>query len=424
MTPPATSPAAHDPAGANAEGALTVADALRAIRAAVVPVAETEALPLAAALDRALAEDIASPINVPPQPCAAMDGWAFCHADIAADPARALQEVGTALAGHPYNDTLHAGQCVRVMTGAVVPAGADCVAMQEVVRVDRAGVHVPGDLVPWQNVRHRGEDLAQGEVCVAAGTRLRPAHLGLLASIGCTQVRVRRRLRVAFFSTGDELVEPGAPLPDGAAYDVNRVSLRALLQRLGCELHDLGLVRDDPAALQAALAAAASHADVVLTSGGVSVGEADYTRRVLAELGEVAFWKIAMRPGRPLAFGRVGGALFFGLPGNPVAVMVAFQQFVREAILRTAGLEAEVELSLLPVPAACAIRKKPGRTEYVRGVIARAANGIAGVRPTAGQGAAMLRSMTQANCLIVLAHERGDVAAGEPVDVLLFEGMV
>jgi molybdopterin molybdotransferase len=424
MTPPAAAPAPLAQADANADGALSVADALQAIRAAVLPVAETEALPLAAALDRVLAEDIASPIDVPPLPCAAMDGWAFRHADVAADPARAMQQVGAALAGHPFDGSLHAGQCVRVMTGAIVPAGADCVAMQEVVRVDGAGVHVPADLSPGQNVRRRGEDLARGEVCVAAGTLLRPAHLGLLASIGCANVRVHRRLRVAFFSTGDELVEQGTPLPDGAAYDANRVSLRALLQRLGCELHDLGLVRDDPAALQAALAEASAQADIVLTSGGVSVGEADYTRRVLAELGAVAFWKIAMRPGRPLAFGRVGRALFFGLPGNPVAVMVAFQQFVREAILRSAGVRSAVELPLLPLPAACTIRKKPGRTEYVRGVVARGDNGALSVRPTAGQGAAMLSSMTQANCLIVLAHARGNVAAGEPVDVLLFEGMV
>lgn len=421
MTQP---PAASAPTTtAEADSALTVAEALHAIRAAVAPITETEALPLAAALDRVLADDVASPLDIPAQPCAAMDGWAFRHADIAAEPARALQQVGAALAGHPFAGTLAAGQCVRVMTGAVVPAGADCVAMQEVVRVDDAGVHVPVDLVPGQNVRRRGEDLARGEVCVAAGTLLRPAHLGLLASIGCSHVRVRRRVRVAFFSSGDELVEPGAPLPEGAAYDANRFSLRALLQRLGCELHELGLVRDDPAALHAACVRAAAQADVVITSGGVSVGEADYTRRILAELGAVSFWKIAMRPGRPLAFGRVGSALFFGLPGNPVAVMVAFHQFVREAVLRTASVGHDVALPLLPLPSAGAIRKRPGRTEYLRGVVARSDNGLVQVRPTAGQGAAMLRSMTQANCLIVLPHERGDVAAGEPVDVLMFEGL-
>jgi molybdopterin molybdotransferase len=207
MTPSSTAPAPPVAANTNADRALSVADALQAIRAAVVPVAETEALPLTAALDRVLAEDIASPIDVPPLPCAAMDGWAFRHADVAANPTRALQQVGAAFAGHPFDGSLNAGQCVRVMTGAIVPAGADCVAMQEVVRADGDGVHVPANLVPGQNVRRRGEDLAQGEVCVAAGTLLRPAHLGLLASIGCAQVRVHRRLRVAFFSTGDELVE-------------------------------------------------------------------------------------------------------------------------------------------------------------------------------------------------------------------------
>lgn len=419
-----TRPASQVANTTTADGALSVADAQRLIRAAVAPVAETEELPLASALDRVLAADLASPLDVPPAPCAAMDGWAFSHADLASDPTRALQQVGTALAGHPFTGTLANGQCVRVMTGGVVPAGADCVAMQEVVKVDPAGVHLPADLTPGQNVRRRGEDLAKGEICVAGGTLLRPAHLGLLASIGVARVRVRRRLRVAFFSTGDELVEPGAPLPDGAAFDANRFSLRGMLQRLGCELSDLGLVRDDPAALHAACVRAAAQADAVITSGGVSVGDADYTRRVLAELGEVGFWKIAMRPGRPLAFGRIGSALFFGLPGNPVAVMVAFQQFVREALLRTAGMLHGVDLPLLPLPAACAIRKKPGRTEYVRGVMAHDEDGRMQVRPTPGQGAAMLRSMTQANCIIVLAQERGDVAAGESVDVLLFEGLV
>jgi molybdopterin molybdotransferase len=253
---------------------------------------------------------------------------------------------------------------------------------------------------------------------------LGPAHIGLLASLGLPEVPVRRRLRVAFFSTGDELVSIGEPLAPGAIYDSNRYTLHGMLTRLGCEVHDLGVVRDDPAALEAALAAAAADADVVITTGGVSVGEADFTRAILARLGEAAFWKIAMRPGRPLAFGRVGHALFFGLPGNPVAVMITFYQFVREALLAAAGVSQGSELPMLQVPARDAIRKKPGRTEYQRAIVEQDAQGQWSVQLTGQQGSGVLSSMARANCLIVLEHGRGSVAAGEPVSVVLFDGLV
>ena len=286
--------------------ALPVADALRIIRGCVTPVPMIERIALRSALGRVLAEDIVSPFDVPAHDNTAMDGWAVRHADLATEGETVLRQIGEAFAGHPYTGAVGAGECVRVMTGAVLPTGTDCIVVQEVVRVDARGVCVPPGQRAGQHLRYRGEDLARGKPCVNAGCVLGPAHIGLLASLGLPEVPVRRRLRVAFFSTGDELVSIGEPLAPGAIYDSNRYTLHGMLTRLGCEVHDLGVVRDDPAALEAALAAAAADADVVITTGGVSVGEADFTRAILARLGEAAFWKIAMRPGRPLAFGRVG----------------------------------------------------------------------------------------------------------------------
>lgn len=403
--------------------ALPVPVALRIIRDCVTPVALAESVALRSALGRVLAGDVVSPFDVPGHDNAAMDGWALRHADLVAGAPTVLQQVGEAFAGRAFAGRVEAGQCARVMTGAVMPAGADCVVMQEVVRVDGSGVHIPAGQAPGQNLRRAGEDLARGRVCLQAGTLLRPAHIGLLASIGAPEAAVRRRLRVAFLSTGDELVSIGEPLAPGAVYDSNRYTLHAMLTRMGCELHDLGVVRDDPAALEAALASASAAADVVITTGGVSVGEADHTRAVLARLGEAAFWKVAMRPGRPLAFGRIGDAMFFGLPGNPVAVMITFYQFVREALLAAAGVAAGSELPLLQVPALDPMRKKPGRTEYQRAQVLRDAQGRWGVRLTGAQGSGVLKSMAQANCLVVLEHERGPVAAGDPVSVALFDGL-
>ncbi len=404
--------------------ALPVADALRIIRGCVTPVPMIERVALRSALGRVLAEDIVSPFDVPAHDNTAMDGWAVRHADLASEGETVLRQIGEAFAGHPYLGTVGAGECVRVMTGAVLPTGMDCIVVQEVVRVDARGVRVPPGQRAGQHLRYRGEDLARGKSCVNSGCVLGPAHIGLLASLGLPEVPVRRRLRVAFFSTGDELVSIGEPLAPGAIYDSNRYTLHGMLTRLGCEVHDLGVVRDDPAALQAALAAAAADADVVITTGGVSVGEADFTRAILARLGEAAFWKIAMRPGRPLAFGRVGDALFFGLPGNPVAVMITFYQFVREALLAAAGVSHGGELPMLQVPARDAIRKKPGRTEYQRAIVEQDAQGQWSVHLTGQQGSGVLSSMARANCLIVLEHGRGSVGAGEPVSVVLFDGLV
>jgi molybdopterin molybdotransferase len=334
-----------------------------------------------------------------------------------------------------------AGQCLRIMTGAVMPEGLDTVVPLELCRSEGDRVHVDaGVLRAGENRRRRGEDLACGKPALRAGRLLRPSDLGLLASLGIGEVTVLRRLRVALFSTGDELRTPGQPLPPGCIYDSNRHALMAALQRLGVEIVDLGLVRDDPAALTQALQQAMESADAVLTSGGVSMGDADHTRDVLAQMGEVAFWKVAMRPGRPFAFGplrrpapaadagaRAAAAVsapvwLFALPGNPVAALVTFYVFAREALLRLAGATVE-PMPVLQARCLTPIRKRPGRTEYQRAIVEAGPEGWQ-VRLTGSQGAGVLRSMSEANALLVLRHEQGSVAAGELVDVWLFDGLV
>jgi molybdopterin molybdotransferase len=334
-----------------------------------------------------------------------------------------LREAGAALAGRPYRGRLDAGECVRVMTGAVLPAGADTVVMQELVRVAGNRVTIPPGQKAAQNVRYAGEDLKAGVPVLRPGAPLRPAELGLIASLGIGEVSVRRRLRVALFATGDELASIGEPLREGEVYDSNRYTLHGMLARLGVEIDDLGVVRDDPGVLEAAFRRAAQNADVVVTTGGVSVGEADFVKPLTAKLGEVLFWKIAMRPGRPMAFGRIGNAMLFGLPGNPVAVMVTFYEFVRDALLYLSGRTDDFALPLLSAVAAEPMRKVPGRTEYQRGIVHRDA-GIWKVRITGQQGSGVLRSMSEANCFVVLEHARGRVEAGEPVQVQLFDGLI
>lgn len=410
--------------------ALPVDKAQDFIARLVPRVDAVERLAIRTALGRVLAQDIVSAIDVPAHDNSAMDGYALRGAELhAAKPVR-FEVVGTGLAGQQFaGGAVAAGQCVRIMTGAVMPAGLDTVVPQEFVQPDgEAHVVVPPGLVrAGDNRRLAGEDLARGEAALRAGRVLRPADLGLLASLGHAEVPVRRRLRVAFFSTGDELRSVGEPLEAGCVYDSNRYTLWGMLQRLGVEVLDMGVVRDEPVALEAAFRAAAESADAVITSGGVSVGEADHTKAVMASLGDVLFWRIAMRPGRPMAIGRIasGGrqAILFGLPGNPVAVMVTFYAFVRDALLAMSGAAAE-PLPLLRAASAQAIRKKPGRTEYQRGIVTRGADGQPSVRITGSQGSGILRSMSEANALVVLGHAQGDVAAGEPVDVVLFDGLV
>ena len=404
--------------------ALAVDKAREAIRACLNPVGDVERAPVREALGRVLAQEIVPEIDVPAHDNSAMDGYAARFADLNSGSDATLQEIGTAFAGHKFDGKIGAGQCVRVMTGAVMPAGADTVVIQEVVRAEGGKVVVPPGQKAGQHVRRAGEDLKTGVAVLHPGQMLRPAELGLIASLGIAEVAVRRKLRVAFFATGDELASIGAPLKPGEVYDSNRYTLHGMLSRLGVEIEDLGVVRDDPAQLEAAFRKAAARADAIITTGGVSVGEADFIRQLMAQLGEVLFWKIAMRPGRPMAFGRIGEAALFGLPGNPVAVMVTFYQFVREALLYLSGRSGACTLPLLKVPSAAALRKVPGRTEFQRGILARDANGAWSVRLTGAQGAGVLRSMSEANCFIVLEHARGRVEAGELVSVQLMEGLV
>jgi molybdopterin molybdotransferase len=408
--------------------ALPVAQAQEFIARLVPVVQAVESVPIRSALSRVLARDIVSPIDVPAHDNSAMDGYALRGSDLLVDAPTALDVVGTGLAGEAGTGEVLAGQCLRIMTGAVMPAGLDTVVPQEFTEAKDGKVVIPPGVVrPGDNRRLAGEDLARGEAALHAGRMLRPADIGMLASLGQAEVPVRRRLRVAFFSTGDELRSIGEPLPAGCVYDSNRYTLWAMLQRLHVDVLDMGVVRDDPAALEAAFRHAAENADAVITSGGVSVGEADHTKQVMARLGDVLFWRIAMRPGRPMAIGRIesGGraAILFGLPGNPVAVMVTFYAFVRDALLRMSGATPE-PLPMLRAASVKALRKKPGRTEYQRGIVTRAADGSWQVAITGSQGSGILRSMSEANGLVVLAHEQGDIEAGGLVDVLPFDGLV
>jgi molybdopterin molybdotransferase len=403
--------------------ALPVERAREVLERFVAPIDCVERVAVRAALERVLARDLVSPIDVPAHDNSAMDGWAVRSGDLAAECDTVLATVGTAYAGVAFGGAVGPGQAVRVMTGAVMPAGTDTVVIQEVVRVEGGRIVVPAGQQAGQNRRLRGEDLATGRPALRAGRLLRPADLGLAASLGIAELPVQRRLRVAFFSTGDELRSIGEPLDAGCVYDSNRYTLHGMLTRLGVELIDLGVVRDSREALEAAMRTAARNADAIVSSGGVSVGEADFTREVMDALGEVSFWKIAMRPGRPMAFGRVGDALYFGLPGNPVAVMVTFHAFVRDALIRLSGATPRPVLPLR-VRSAQRLRKKPGRTEYQRAIVAPAADGVLEARITGSQGSGVLRSMSEANALVVLHHAQGDVAVGDFVDAVQFEGLV
>jgi molybdopterin molybdotransferase len=409
---------------------LPVERARQLISDTLQPVAGHERLPVHQALDRVLAVDVIAPFNVPTHDNSAMDGWAVRHADLAATGETHLKNIGTAFAGRAGAVKVGAGETARIMTGAALPDGVDCVVVQEVVRVDGDAVIIPPGQRREQHIRRAGEDLKAGSPALVAGKLLRPAELGIIASLGLAEVSLRRRVRVALFSTGDELCSVGTPLFPGAVYDSNRYTLWGMLTRLGCDVIDMGVVKDDPAALEAAFREAAGCADAIITSGGVSVGEADFIKQLMAQLGEVAFWKIAMKPGRPMAFGRIQpggenqpGAWLFGLPGNPVAVMVTFYQFVRPAILKLAGVDP---VPLFPTFAArCvdAMKKGRGRTEFQRGVLFQE-DGEWCVRPTGMQGSGILSSMARADCFIVLEADREKVGAGETVQVQLMSGLV
>lgn len=396
---------------------------------------DIETIPLDQAINRILAVDLLSPIDVPAADNSAMDGFAFNGNCLDTNNAViALTIVGTAYAGKPYEGSIGHGECLKIMTGAVMPAGCDTVIPQEFTTAkNESTIEFKQDqLKLGENRRLRGEDLQQGKPAIAAGRLLRPSDLGLAASLGIASLSVKRKLKVAILSSGDELRSLGQTLDAGSIYDSNRYSLTGLLNRLNLEIIDCGIVRDDPASLKQAFIEAASKADVLISSGGVSVGEADFTKQIMQELGDVGFWKIAMRPGRPMAFGvlkPVAGksparkTLFFGLPGNPVAVMVTFYQFVRAALLQLNGAN-ETAPPLMQAIAEAPIRKKPGRTEFQRAILGRSSDGKPTVRLTGSQGAGILRSMSEANCFVILGHEQGNVAAGDWVDIALFDGLL
>ena len=404
------------------EPTLTVAEARRRLLEAVSPKGGWESVAIRSALNRVLARAVVAPFDVPAHDNSAMDGYAVRYADLGAAAETRLAVVGTAFAGHAFSGVVGAGQAVRVMTGAMVPSGSDTVVTQEDVRVDGQTIIVPPKQRQGQHLRRAGEDLARGRPALPAGKRVGPAELGLLASLGVAEVVVYRRPRVAFLSTGDELASVGWPLAPGEVYDSNRYTLYGALSQLGVELLDMGVVRDDPAALEQAFREAAENADVVITTGGVSVGEADFVRDLMARLGEVRFWKLDIKPGRPMAFGRIGEAWLFGLPGNPVAVMVSYYQLVVDALLKIMGVDPLPPRPLFRVPCLDAIRKIPGRREFPRGVLF-IDNGEWRVKLAGNQGSGVLRSMSEANCFIVLDEAAGSVGAGDLVGVQMFEAL-
>lgn len=401
--------------------AMHVAKAREYIRQFLNPVSAIETLALRDSLGRVLAADISSPANVPNYDNSAMDGYALKASDLAATR---LKVIGTAFAGRAFNGTVGDGECVRVMTGAAMPTGTDTVVVQERTVTDGEFINISEAPKPQANVRYAGEDLKLGQTVLAQGHLMRPADLGLIASLGIAEVQAYRKLKVAFFSTGDELVGVGKPLQTGQVYDSNRYTLFGMLTRLGVEVIDLGAIADDPAQLEATLLNAAQQADVVITSGGVSVGEADYMKLLLAKHGQVMFWKVSMKPGRPLAYGKVGNAHYFGLPGNPVAVMVTFYQFVRDALLRLMGQSTPVPLPMFQVQCTQAIKKLTGRTEFQRGILFTDTDGVWRVKPTGAQGSALLSSMSLANCFIVLDDNVGNLDAGATVQVQVLDGII
>ncbi len=410
-------PPTDDACARDAATLLTVDSAREHIFAATRVRAGGERLNPRQALGRINADDIFSPVNVPAWNNSAMDGYAFTAAGLPSSGDCRLTCVGTAWAGHPLNAPVMPGQCARIMTGAPIPEGCDTVIMQEQVTVDGDQISFQKRPTPGDNVREIGEDLAAGEMVLPAGKRVGAAELGLLASLGINEITVKPKIRVVFFSTGDELRAVGEPLDDGGIYDSNRHAFYGLLNHPWIEALDFGIIPDNREALRGAFERAAELGEVVITTGGVSVGEADFVKDMLNELGRVDFWKIAIKPGKPLAFGHLGAALFFGLPGNPVSAMVTFQQFVFPALLRLAGGLVEAPPRFW-VECAQTLRKRPGRMEFQRGVLFRE-NGKLKVRDTGIQSSGVLSSMSRANCFILLPADSGGAQPGDQVEVEL-----
>ncbi len=398
-------------------------EALRRIFDTISTITETESIPIRETLGRVLATNITSEINVPSGRNSAMDGYAINASDLPSEGTNTLKLIGSSFAGKPSDIKLKKGECVRIMTGAILPEGSDTVVMQEIVEVSGDHVSIGIDTKPGSNVREAGEDLAIGDLVLEKGMRLTPADIGLLASLGLAEVHVFRKLRVAFFSTGDELRSVGEVLDNGAIYDSNRYTLYGMLARLGVDIVDMGVVKDDRELMDKAFMEATGKSDVLITSGGVSVGEADYVKETLLKHGEVDFWKVAMKPGRPLTFGKLDSTYFFGLPGNPVSVMVTFYQFVQPALKKMVGERSTMPV-MMKVPCISKLKKRPGRVEYQRGILEQDETGRMVVRKTGAQGSGILRSMADANCFIVLSLENNGVQPDDLVDVQLFHGVV
>jgi molybdopterin molybdotransferase len=405
---------------------LPVEQAERIIHARVAPVAEVETVSLQAAHGRVLARDVLAPIDLPPFDNSAVDGYAVRHADLDGKAESRLAVAERVTAGRAAARALPAGAAIRIFTGAPMPAGADTVFMQEDVRREGDAVIVPAGLARGANRRLAGEDVRAGSVALAAGRRLAAQHVALAAGIGVTALDVFRRVRVAVFSTGDEIVEPGRPRPAAALFDANRYLLIALIERLGGVATDLGILPDDPARLARAIAAAAAEHDLVVTSGGVSTGEADHVRHAVEAVGRLVFWRVAIKPGRPVAMGVIpgarGGAAFVGLPGNPAAVYVTFARIVRPLLLRLAGAEA-APLVPLPVRSAFAYRKRAGRREYVRVKLARAADGTVEAIKHAQEGAGIITSLTETDGLVELPEDVTTVVPGATVGFLSYAAL-
>ncbi|KJF80955.1 bifunctional molybdopterin-guanine dinucleotide biosynthesis adaptor protein MobB/molybdopterin molybdotransferase MoeA [Photobacterium angustum] len=401
----------------NPAGMLSVTQGREKILEQIKPLHNSESVNLHQALGQIVAHDILSPVNVPQHTNSAMDGYAISGDDIERE---SYHVVGQVLAGHSYDKPLEHGEAVRIMTGAPVPQGADTVIMRE--QAAQKGDTVTfdktmGNIKAGQNVRQAGEDLALGQIAVASGTTITAPELGMVASLGIDKITINKPIRVAIFSTGDEVQQPGETQKQNCIYDSNRYTLYALLTNLGCEVIDLGIIDDNEASLEKTLTQASTKADLILSSGGVSVGDADYIKTVLNKLGKINFWRINMRPGRPLAFGTIGNVPFFGLPGNPVAVMVAFLQFVEPAIRKQQGI-INWQPKTHQAIAIEKLRSRSGRTEYTRGISSFDANGRLVVKSTGSQGSGILRSMSEANCLIEIAPEQVNAEIGDKVTII------
>lgn len=403
-------------------GLLDVEQAMDKMLSTLTPATtESQNIPLEQACGRILSEPVRSEFSVPPFDNSAMDGYALRAADL--KQSNTLQLIGKSFAGDPFNGALEAGQTVRIMTGAMIPDGADAVVMQENCQAEGDNISFNSVVKAGDNIRRSGEDIRSGDIVLPQGHKISPVDIGLLASLGIAEVTVYRPLRVALFSSGDELVLPGNPLKQGQIYDSNRAALRAMLEKMDIEVIDLGLIPDDKKHLEEAMQRGAHSADAMISSGGVSVGEADYTKEVLEQLGQVSFWKLAIKPGKPFAFGKVDDCAFFGLPGNPVSALVTFHQLVIPALALLGGQMPQQSL-LLSATSSDKLKKRPGRMDLQRGICWQDENGALMVKSSGKQGSGLLTSISKANCLIRLPRDCGDIEAGERVQIQLFDGLL